>query len=205
MCWPDGDFTHDEQRTLGTMTDMVVASVHTDRKAWLALLGRLLSICMGRMSHRRLAHLLSVPLRPSGWPSAMTLPYCFAVRHGGEECVKGDVDVCQLLLQLPLCPNVGSLKVGWRKHMAAGRHCHPGRSLHDEVYREQTLSLVHGRKSKFSWFLTALGAYPVCGCQFCKFSRCDFESPAVIQHWHRWRARPAKRAWMSMSVLSVLG
>lgn len=202
VCWPDGDFTETEQGVLHAVYDFMSDNVHKSSYLWVIYLTRFLSTHMAVMSCRRLAHLLSVPVR-NDLVYGQTLVYGVVMRVTKYSVGKALWDeATRLLLQLPLCPNVGAVfQSGWQKHDSSMRHRHPGRC---QVW-SSTLSLVHAMhrgdlKSQYARLVLALGAYPMCGCIICNCEwTCEEVSPNVAR-WRRWHARPAKRTWVSVSV-----
>lgn len=209
VCWPDGDFTVSEQQVLDAVSDLVVTAMyqHVFPDLWVTLVTKFLVTWMAATNPRRLAHLLSVPVRLNDFEPmyghGMTLPYCF-MGHVVDKPVAdmGTVTAIRLFLQLPLCPHVGSPgKAGWRKHEFGDRHRHPGRCFQVGACTGRSFTLVHRvcrNYSRVDWLFTALGAYPMCGCKYCKWS-VGARSSAIHQ-WHRWWARPAERTWVFLSV-----
>jgi hypothetical protein len=202
VCWPDGDFTDSEQGVLDTVYDFMSDNMHKSSYLWVIYLTRFLSTHMAFMSRRCLAHLLSVPVR-TDLVYGQTLVYCVVARVTKNSVGKALwEEATRLLLQLPLCPNVGAVfKSGWQKHDSSMRHRHPGRC---QIWTS-TLSLVHvihradfSFRSQYARLVLTLGAYPMCGCIICKWSG-EQVSPNVTQ-WRRWHARPAKQTWVSVLV-----
>jgi hypothetical protein len=212
VCWPDGEFTNAEQQVLETMNEFNVTCMTETPRDWVESVTHFLATCMEKMHHRRLAHLLSVPLRPFGWAHGRTLPFCFVVRIVDKMCpISTIAEAVHLFMQLPLCPHVGSvLYMGWasRKYSGAKSSRHPGRHCEAPTRNYQCFSLVHRargyRSTHFAWLVMALGAYPVCGCTDCKVHwENDRDTPpgaATVPQWHRWWARGAKRRWVMAAV-----
>lgn len=201
MCWPDGDFAEDEQRILEDVSDMIFASSQCGRAIWeTPCLTQFLTTCMSTTSHRRLAHLLAVPVRPHDWWHGQTLLSCFVMDTRNKSLVGYECHAVRLFLQLPVCPNIGYvIGEGWRKNVPSDRHRHPGRWPHI------TRSLLHSTlrcKQRLDWAVTKLGSYPLCCCgsKSCKDSLDDPDVSANVARWRRWHARPAKRSWVSMLV-----
>jgi hypothetical protein len=201
VCWPDGEFTSSEQATLECLASLLNTTPEDlGRGAWVGCVVYFLRKFAKAMTPRRLAHLLAVPLLSVGTALTFTGGVAALMAEFG---ISGDT-VVAILQTLPLCPQVGKASSGWSRHGARAKPWqHPGRAP-----SQQTMSLVHDLtfgSALYSHIVLSAGAYPQCGCRdtaSCRVVDRAAVASGSVAHWHRWRARRARR--MCVCVFTVV-